>query len=125
MEPIEEDLIEFQVDREMTGLHAKIETLRSENEWLREEITRLQDLTFSREVITETRPVSYDLIGDLRGNFDAYPEILAAADEIERLRAGLLAHAEHEWVRGCDADAGSVDGCTCWIGAALNGDDCG
>lgn len=35
------------------------------------------------------RPVSNDLINDLRGNFDAYPEILAAADEIERLRAAL------------------------------------
>lgn len=31
--------------------------------------------------------MSNDLINDLRGNFDAYPEILAAADEIERLRA--------------------------------------
>lgn len=48
MEPIEEDLIEFQVDREMSGLYAKIETLRKENEWLREEITRLQDLAFDR-----------------------------------------------------------------------------
>lgn len=48
MEPIEEDLIEFQVDREMSGLYAKIETLRSENEWLRSEITRLQDLAFDR-----------------------------------------------------------------------------
>ena len=48
MEPIEEDLIEFQVDREMSGLYAKIETLRQENAWLREEITRLQDLAFDR-----------------------------------------------------------------------------
>ena len=48
MERIEEDLIEFQVDREMSGLYAKIETLRKENEWLREEITRLQDLAFDR-----------------------------------------------------------------------------
>ena len=48
MERIEEDLIEFQVDREMSGLYAKIETLRKENEWLREEITRLQDLVFDR-----------------------------------------------------------------------------
>ena len=48
MERIEEDLIEFQVDREMSGLYAKIETLRKENEWLRSEITRLQDLAFDR-----------------------------------------------------------------------------
>ena len=48
MERIEEDLIEFQVDREISGLYAKIETLRKENEWLREEITRLQDLAFDR-----------------------------------------------------------------------------
>ena len=48
MEPIEEDLIEFQVNREMSGLHAKIETLRTENAWLREEITRLQDIAFDR-----------------------------------------------------------------------------
>lgn len=48
MERIEEDLIEFQVDREMSGLYAKIETLRKENEWLREEINRLQDLSFDR-----------------------------------------------------------------------------
>ena len=48
MERIEEDLIEFQVDREMSGLYAKIETLRQENAWLREEITRLQDLAFDR-----------------------------------------------------------------------------
>lgn len=48
MERIEEDLIEFQVDREMSGLYAKIETLRKENAWLREEITRLQDLAFDR-----------------------------------------------------------------------------
>jgi cell division protein FtsB len=48
MEPIDEDFIEFQVDREMSGLYAKIETLRSENEWLRSEITRLQDLAFDR-----------------------------------------------------------------------------
>ena len=40
---------------EMSGLYAKIETLRKENEWLREEnalqseeITRLQDLAFDR-----------------------------------------------------------------------------
>ena len=48
MERIEEDLIEFQVDREMSGLYAKLETLRQENAWLREEITRLQDLAFDR-----------------------------------------------------------------------------
>jgi cell division protein FtsB len=48
MEPIDEDFIEFQVDREMSGLYAKIETLRSENEWLRQEINRLQDLAFDR-----------------------------------------------------------------------------
>ncbi len=48
MEPIEEEPIEFQVDREMTGLYAKIETLRSENGWLREEINRLQDLAFDQ-----------------------------------------------------------------------------
>lgn len=48
MEPIEEDLIEFQVNREMSGLYAKIETLRSENKWLREENARLQDLAFDR-----------------------------------------------------------------------------
>ncbi len=29
------------------------------------------------------------LVAFLRGNFDAYPEILAAADEIERLRTAV------------------------------------
>lgn len=48
MEPIEEDLIDPELAKAFAKQSAKIEVLRRENEWLRSEITRLQDLAFDR-----------------------------------------------------------------------------
>jgi cell division protein FtsB len=48
MEPVNEDPIDPELAKAFAKQSAKIETLRRENEWLRSEITRLQDLAFDR-----------------------------------------------------------------------------
>ena len=40
---------DFEVNNEISKLSAKIETLRSENDWLRSEIERLQYQSFDRD----------------------------------------------------------------------------